>query len=313
MQDRYVGDIGDFGKYGLLRSLAADLSLGVVWYLVPDESHTNDGKDIRYLQPTLKNLTTFRDCDTDLYDMLGGIVRDSARSVKSVHERGVLPAGTVSYDDRLTYQGMPGIGPDAKDARLAHRRLWVGRALAATPDCKIVFLDPDNGIECRTTQRHEKRGPKYVYFDDVQAYLTRGQSVVIYHHFNYGSTPISQTHTLFARLNERLVGHQQMSALRYHRGSTRAFVVIPTPDHAPSLTRGVQRFMASPWSQHFSSVTPPDRPPAIPLAEGRIPANDTPVGSDRAGATSSKPARRWPSLLDVFGRPSYLRPRNEGW
>lgn len=39
MQDRYVGDIGDFGKYGLLRALCAhDLSLGVVWYLVPDES-----------------------------------------------------------------------------------------------------------------------------------------------------------------------------------------------------------------------------------------------------------------------------------
>ena len=42
MQDRFVGDIGDFGKYGLLRALRgihppADpcLNLGLVWY-VPD-------------------------------------------------------------------------------------------------------------------------------------------------------------------------------------------------------------------------------------------------------------------------------------
>ena len=38
MQDRFVGDIGDFGKYGLLRALTGTypeaeprLSLGVVW------------------------------------------------------------------------------------------------------------------------------------------------------------------------------------------------------------------------------------------------------------------------------------------
>ena len=39
MQNKYVGDVGDFGKYGLLRRLAcpefteSPLSLGVIWYL----------------------------------------------------------------------------------------------------------------------------------------------------------------------------------------------------------------------------------------------------------------------------------------
>jgi hypothetical protein len=41
VQDRYVGDIGDFGKYGLLIALCGhDLSLGVVWHLVPNEGAT---------------------------------------------------------------------------------------------------------------------------------------------------------------------------------------------------------------------------------------------------------------------------------
>lgn len=45
MQNRYTGDIGDFGKLGLLRQLQLNtrLSIGVNWYLIPDESHNRDG------------------------------------------------------------------------------------------------------------------------------------------------------------------------------------------------------------------------------------------------------------------------------
>ncbi len=44
MQNRYTGDIGDFSKLGLLRVLhAARLSIGLNWYLTPDETHNNDG------------------------------------------------------------------------------------------------------------------------------------------------------------------------------------------------------------------------------------------------------------------------------
>ncbi|MGN1144419.1 MAG: hypothetical protein ACI4SU_07600 [Anaerovoracaceae bacterium] len=47
MQNRYTGDIGDFGKLGLLRQLSgAGFSIGVNWYLTPDESHNGDGRHI---------------------------------------------------------------------------------------------------------------------------------------------------------------------------------------------------------------------------------------------------------------------------
>jgi hypothetical protein len=47
MQNCYACDVGDFGKYGLLKYLCTSgegdeksvLNLGVVWYLVPDENH----------------------------------------------------------------------------------------------------------------------------------------------------------------------------------------------------------------------------------------------------------------------------------
>ena len=51
MQDRYTGDIGDYGKLGLLRCLAAaGLRVGVHWYRTSDEDHNEDGKFTQYVQ-----------------------------------------------------------------------------------------------------------------------------------------------------------------------------------------------------------------------------------------------------------------------
>ena len=50
MQDRYTGDLGDFSKLGILRALEmAGLSIGVNWYLTPDENHNGDGRHVKYL------------------------------------------------------------------------------------------------------------------------------------------------------------------------------------------------------------------------------------------------------------------------
>ena len=35
MQDKYVGDMGDYFKYGLLRCLTKGNKLGIFWYLFP--------------------------------------------------------------------------------------------------------------------------------------------------------------------------------------------------------------------------------------------------------------------------------------
>lgn len=49
MQDRYAGDIGDYVKLAMLRSLSAGKRLGILWWLYPDESHNQDGKHVSYL------------------------------------------------------------------------------------------------------------------------------------------------------------------------------------------------------------------------------------------------------------------------
>lgn len=50
MKDQYVGDIGDFGKYSLLRAFTdAGVKVGVNWYLTENDGST-DGKFTEYLK-----------------------------------------------------------------------------------------------------------------------------------------------------------------------------------------------------------------------------------------------------------------------
>ena len=50
MKNQYVGDIGDYGKYGLLRFLSnRGIKIGINWYLTEDDK-SSDGKFIEYLK-----------------------------------------------------------------------------------------------------------------------------------------------------------------------------------------------------------------------------------------------------------------------
>ena len=62
MQNRYTGDIGDFSKLGLLRALRnAGLSIGLNWYLTPDETHNSNGRHVSCLDQD-----EYRKCDEEL-------------------------------------------------------------------------------------------------------------------------------------------------------------------------------------------------------------------------------------------------------
>lgn len=73
MQNRYVGDIGDFGKYGLLKALAGHgLRLGVHWCLNTDDEDSSDGNLTDYLD--------LRACDPALY---GGVDATTAGTAET--------------------------------------------------------------------------------------------------------------------------------------------------------------------------------------------------------------------------------------
>ena len=157
-----MGDVGDFGKYGLLRVLCVvgptwgtrtyDLSLGVIWYLVPDEEGTADGGHVGWADQATSTIQRYMPCDPELYYALLRMLRDDDRSVRVVRERGVLPEGTVFYERLLSFAGTPGIGRAATEGRLERRRAWARDALESTRGRDVILAVPDNGLEPRAGQ-----------------------------------------------------------------------------------------------------------------------------------------------------------------
>ena len=281
MQDQYVGDIGDFGKYGLLRHLTGmredpkpihPLRLGVVWYLFPDGGN-NDGKFTDYLCNPKPRDSKLRDCDTELYDKLHKIViQEEDRRVVRVQGKGILPENTAYYERLLSYE--PGESLSSKELR---REAWLEGALESTAKANVVFVDPDNGIAIADkgeanqatgitkVDPSSKRGPKYVFMDDLERFYKRGQSLVIYHHMGRQGTATEQINRLAERLKECLKLPYLPQALRYRRGTTRFYFIVPHERHRDELEKLVQEFKRnSCWFErqpgfnhpHFELVKP---------------------------------------------------------
>lgn len=248
MQNRYVGDVGDFGKYGLLRALVrADdlgpaLQLGLVWYLVADEERNANGQHIAYLT---HGGHRFRDCDPELFDCLHDLVVSGRRTVHDVHVANVLGSNSASFAELLRSSG------PAATKSAQHRTEWINRALEATNGSDVVFFDPDNGIET-ARPRQGVRSAKHVYLDELLPFADRGQSLVIYHHLGRSGSHLEQVEARRIQLAEAL-GCELPIALRFQRGTSRAFFVVPNSRDRLLIASRTERFMSSPWAQHFTA------------------------------------------------------------
>jgi hypothetical protein len=231
--------------------------LGVVWYLYnPKDEHTDDGKHTAYLdpkkpKPTKKNLDRFASCNRDLYQKLRKLVKNKDRNVSAIARSGVLPSGTVFYDKPLTFDN---VSPSAKTERGQLRNRWLEDAVRKMQGRDLVFLDPDNGLEVRSTSPCSKRGPKYVFLEEIRLYVERKQSVVIYQHLSRQGTATEQVRRRHEQLWERL-GVFDIFALRYHRGTGRVFFVLAShEEHRKILRAQTDRLLEGLWAKHFQLI-----------------------------------------------------------
>ena len=151
MKNQYFGDINDYKKYGLLRSIesVSDLGLLVAWMLTPDDGST-DGKFIEYL----KEPGEWEKYDSTLYGELVRLV-DGAneRNVSLIEGSGILN-GCSFFSEYV---------PDAKSGREA----WFSSLLNASTNRDLVFLDPDNGLEIKSRSYGRKDSSKLLYWREV--------------------------------------------------------------------------------------------------------------------------------------------------
>ncbi len=246
MQDRYAGDIGDFGKYGLLRALCgADehgpaLELGVLWYRVPNEDHKTDGRIIDYLDPPDERLRT---CDEPLFRSLRELVKSGERSVAEVQRRDILPAGTQCHAAEVPV----GSG---------ERGSWLDAGLRAVADVDVVFADPDNGLS--SGDPTTARSPKHAYYDELKRVWERGQSLVIYQHATRHKGGFLK---LIADrrqiIKEQLGGSAEPIVLRWRRRQARAYFIIPAPAHADRIRLRCSDVRLSAWGHRHKGLAHP--------------------------------------------------------
>jgi hypothetical protein len=237
MQDRYVGDIGDFGKYALLKALAGnELRLGVHWYLNAAEEANTDGKFTDYHH--------LRQCDTSLFDALQDLVQRGRRSVAEIERAMILPANTLFYSSPLSSR-------DRWD-RATRRVAWNARALAVLEGADLIFMDPDNGLTHRPASLMGTAGAKYVSPEEVGPYFRRGNSLIIYHHQTREKGGLAATiPAKFALL--RSLGCEAPWAFVFRRISVRVYFIMPSPAHLDILARRSSQFLETPWVRdgHF--------------------------------------------------------------
>ena len=250
MQNRYVADVGDFAKFGLLRYLSGvtnpeggeSLRVGLLWYMHHDERHNTHGRHITYLKPTEQNRRDYGDLDPELWHTLAHLLSQGDRCVHCTEEAGLLTEETQYYSAPLRYS--PGMRPNM---RRAIRQNWLDGALRATTDADVVCVDPDNGIG-RQDQMYRQSGPKFAYMSDLEALWERGQSLVIYQQMVMDKKGPQMVREKADQLEDAL-GVRPIP-LWFNRGTARVFFVVPQEGHQKLIGERVGWFLER-WGQHF--------------------------------------------------------------
>ena len=248
MQDRYVGDIGDFANYGLLRYLCGvtgpktgrPFRLGVVWYLnkpSKKELKKSQGDRIGYLNFSYHNDSTYRICDPCLYDKLQKLVGDSLvskkpRTICDIESRKILPDSTLYFSDPLNNT--------CRDA-------WSRRARTKIANADLVFLNPDIGI----ASPDKANSRAHVTMDEIEKFADeyKAKSLIIYQHFShFQGTREKQIDHLLDRLEQKLKLTFRPWALLWNREPIRFYFIVPRTNHHKLLLNfKILALLNSPW------------------------------------------------------------------
>jgi len=229
----------------------------VNWYLKePTEKKKNsgDGKFIDYLlagteyhkkKITKKYAEKIKGTDPELYKNLQKIIidwlRDNnrySRCVKRIEYDKILPNETSFYSEKLIND--------------TDRKNWLSKSLEHLSECKLVFLDPDNGIDFED----ENRSTKHVYLNEIEAYFRKNKSLVIYQHADrdtkgFNKVIEKKTNQLMKLLELK---NDEIICLRYKRGSARAFFIVMQQEHSDCITNAINHFLKTKWGKHFTEI-----------------------------------------------------------
>ena len=236
MKNQYVGDIGDYGKYGLLRFLASHgIKIGVNWYLTENDGST-DGKFTTYLKNPADRVY-----DPELFDALQNIADHPDKTVKMIKQAGIIPDAEF-FGEMLKSSSLKA------DAREWNRRLWFNNSTLMLGNAELIFADPDNGISYRKTAR-TKDSEKFILPEDVAEYYNGGRNVVYYCH--KGRRKQEAWEQAKAEIRNH-IRDAQILAVTFHRGTQRSYIFVLHPDCYMRYEKIITAFLDSEWGSMFT-------------------------------------------------------------
>ena len=243
MQNRYAGDVGDFGKLSLLRSIFSypEYKLGVVWYQFPDESHNGDGRHVSYL-----NSNEYQQCDYKLVDGLSKVV-NGERSITHLESLNLLPENTIYYSAILNFHCTHSTQKNIdKNFRKNQRIKWLDDAVEETKECNVVFHDPDNGLGVPSIPTiHQVKSGKYAYYSEVNSLIYNKKACVVYHHLNMNEAHKIQIEFRASELKKKISQPVTVFAIRYKPYSPRVSFIISSESEAKTIRIRINNYLNS--------------------------------------------------------------------
>ncbi|WP_085024488.1 hypothetical protein, partial [Anaerovibrio sp. JC8] len=172
--------------------------------------------NIKYLVPP-----QIRKCDPQLADTLTDIAKSKSRSVGAIQKADLIP-GAIYYDDYLTLDG---------------RHEWHQKALKRFENVDLVFMDPDNGLLVKSVGKGSVRSIKYVFYEEVKAFIDSGKSVLVYNH-----RCRKPEKKYFDDIKDRLydnvkINKRLIQAITFSRGTTRDYIAVPASQEHYNMFR----------------------------------------------------------------------------
>lgn len=230
MQNKYVADIGDFGKFQLFRYLfnhkespLNGKELSQIWFM--HEGHdeeNNDGRHIDYFE-------RMNGTDEYLEHSLMDILMRDKREVTELENLKLL------NNVKFFYAEVP--------KALEDRYLWLNTALTFAVDSPIVAVAPDNGmaLKCKRAEKcfeflslkehyTQKVYPhKYIFSDEVNYFyrLPHLEVCVVYQHLSRCFSHDEQIASLLSELQKE---YSNVVAIKHKPYSPRVFFFLCKSD-----------------------------------------------------------------------------------
>lgn len=223
MKDQYICDIGDYGKYGLLRELERNgFRIGVNWYYTADDV-------TEYL-----NGSGFP--DKELQQVLNHIAKEHTNRRISHIEQSNLFNNALFFNNPLV------TGSDK-------RAEWHKNALATLKECDFVYLDPDTGLENATINFNKSDSMKFVTYAEAADYFKRGQNVIIYQHDKRVNEKVYTE--LFGKFSDDYkIPREQISYLRFASKTVRFYAFLLQRNKADAINNILKDFTTK-WQKSF--------------------------------------------------------------